>query len=216
MFEKFNQFFHKKNMAQFEEDDIRELSGTHAAILAVDGFEESELFSPKEALENVGVQTHVVSLKLGKIKGWKDNNWGKSVAVDILLMDAFAMDFDFLVLPGGVMNPDKLRNEPNAVAFAETFVNQKKPIAAICHGPQILIETGFVKGKTMTSWPSLKTDLRNAGAKWVDEEVVVDGRLITSRKPGDLIAFNQTMIREFSKYHNQHTLPNTVSYISTL
>jgi protease I len=216
MFEKFNQLFHKKSMATFEEDDIRELSGTHAAILAVDGFEESELFEPKEALENVGVQTHIISMKPGKIKGWKNNNWGKSIAVDMTVLDAFAMDFDYLILPGGVMNPDKLRNEPNAVAFVETFVNQRKPIAAICHGPQILIETGFVKGKKMTSWPSLKTDLKNAGAKWVDQEAVVDGRLITSRKPGDLIAFNQTMIQEFIQYHTQHTLPNTVGYVTTL
>lgn len=215
MFEKLNHFFHKKPVVSID-DDIRELSGTHAAILATDGFEESELLVPKEALEAVGVQTHIVSLKPGKIKSWKDNNWGKSIPVDMTVLDAFAHDFDYLVLPGGVINPDKLRNDPNVIAFVQTFVNQKKPIAAICHGPQTLIETGFLKGKKMTSWHSLKTDLMNAGAEWVDEEAVVDKNLITSRKPGDLIAFNQAMIKEFIDHHIHHSLPNTESFVSIL
>ena len=216
MFEKLNHYFQKKNQPLMDDEEIKELSGTHVAILATDGFEESELFEPKEALERVGVQVHIVSLKPGKIKAWKDNNWGKSIAVDHTVIDAFAMDFDFLMLPGGVINPDKLRIDSNAVAFVQTFVNHRKPIAAICHGPQTLIETGFVKGKTMTSWPSLKTDLINAGAKWVDREVVVDHHLITSRKPADLMAFNQHMIKEFIEYHTQHTLPNTEGFVATL
>ena len=215
MFEKLNQFFQKKNPA-LEIDDIKELSGTHAAILATDGFEQSELFEPKEALERVGVQVHIVSLKPGKIKGWSNGDWGKSIAVDATVLDAFALDFDYLVLPGGVINPDKLRDDPNAIAFIQTFVNQNKPIAAICHGPQTLIETGMVKGKTMTSYSSIKTDLINAGAKWVDQEVVVDHHLITSRKPADLIAFNQAMIHEFIDHHIHHSLPNTEGYVVTL
>ena len=214
MFEKLNYRIQKKPDLYMDED-IRELSGTHAAILATDGFEESELSEPKKALEAVGVQVHIVSLKPGRIKGWTSNDWGKSIHVDYTVLDAFSMDFDFLVLPGGVINPDKLRNDQNAVAFVQTFINQHKPIAAICHGVQTLIETGFVRGKTMTSWSSLKTDLVNAGARWVDKEVVVDHNLITSRKPADLAAFNQTMVREFIDFHTRHSLPNTIGYVQT-
>ncbi len=214
MFEKLNYRIQKKPDLYMDED-IRELSGTHAAILATDGFEESELLEPKKALEAVGVQVHIVSLKPGRIKGWTSNDWGKSIHVDYTVLDAFSMDFDFLVLPGGVINPDKLRNDQNAVAFVQTFINQHKPIAAICHGVQTLIETGFVRGKTMTSWSSLKTDLVNAGARWVDKEVVVDHNLITSRKPADLAAFNQTMVREFIDFHTRHSLPNTIGYVQT-
>lgn len=215
MFEKLNNFFQRKTVVEID-DEIRELSGTHAAILATDGFEESELFEPKAALEAIGVQCHVVSLRPGKIKGWSGNDWGKSINVDMVILDAFAHDFDFLVMPGGVINPDKLRMNSSVVAFVQTFVNKHKPIAAICHGVQTLIETGMLKGKTLTSWPSLRTDLTNAGAKWVDEEVVVDHRLITSRKPADIPAFNQAMINEFKNFHTQHSLPNTEGYVVTL
>lgn len=196
--------------------DIRELSGTKAAILACEGFEESELFEPKKALEAVGVEVVIVSPMAGKIRSWTGKNWGKSIDVDMLVTDAFNVDFDYLVLPGGVINPDKLRNDPDAIAFVEMFVGKRRPIAAICHGVQTLIETGFVKGKTLTSWSSLRTDLLNAGANWIDEEVVVDHRLITSRKPADLPAFCAVMVREFIDYHTTHSMPNTEGYVVTL
>jgi protease I len=215
MFKKINQFFQKTPLIEMDEE-LKELSGTHAAILATDGFEESELFDPKAALEAVGVQCHVVSPKAGKIKGWSGKDWGKSIDVDVTILDAFAHEFDFLVMPGGVINPDKLRMDSNVVAFVQTFVNKHKPIAAICHGSQTLIETGIVKGRTMTSWPSLRTDLENAGAKWVDQEVVVDHCLVTSRRPDDIPAFNQAMIEEFKNHHMGHTRPNTEGYVTTL
>lgn len=214
MFGKFQHLFQKK--VELGVPQFLELSGTHVAILATDGFEESELFSPKEALEHMGAQVHIISPKPGRIKSWKNNNWGKRITVDLTVLDAFGHDFDYLVLPGGVINPDKLRNDPNVVAFVQTFVNQKKPIAAICHGPQVLIETGMLKGRTMTSFHSVRTDLINAGAKWVDSEVEVDRNLITSRSPADLLAFNQTMIHEFIQYHAHHTLPNTESFVATM
>lgn len=173
------------------------LKGKKIAILATDGFEQSELFEPKEALEKAGAEVEVVSINKGEIKGWRKGDWGRICAVDKVLDDATPEDYDGLMIPGGVMNPDKLRNEVKAVQFVQGFVDTQKPIAAICHGPQVLIETGYVTGKTMTSWPSLKTDLINAGANWVDREVVVDHGLITSRKPEDIPAFNKKMIEEF-------------------
>lgn len=213
----FDRLFRKKDPDYTASaEDIKELSGTRAAILACEGFEESELFEPKRALEDAGVQVSIVSPMKGRIRSWTGRHWGKSVAVDFDVADAFDEDFDFLVLPGGVINPDKLRNNANAVAFVQSFVSKRRPIAAICHGVQTLIETGFVKGKTLTSWSSLRTDLLNAGANWVDEEVVVDHRLITSRKPADLPAFVSVMIREFQDYHVSHALPNTESYVVTL
>ncbi|MES2526962.1 MAG: type 1 glutamine amidotransferase domain-containing protein [Bdellovibrionota bacterium] len=212
----FEGLFHKKTKTHTELEAIRELSGTRAAILACEGFEESELFEPKKALEAVGVDVTIISTEEGKIRSWTGKNWGRSLDVDMTVLDAFDHDFDFLILPGGVINPDKLRNNPNAVAFVQSFVNKRRPIAAICHGVQTLIETGYVKGKTLTSWSSLRTDLLNAGANWIDEEVVVDHRLITSRKPADLPAFNSVMIREFIDYHITHTMPNTESYVVTL
>lgn len=172
------------------------IAGRKIAILATDGFEESELFEPKEALEAAGAETAVVAPKDGEIKGWKGKDWGKTCKVDLSLEDANAEEFDALVLPGGVMNPDKLRINEKAIEFVKSFISRGKPIAAICHGPWILIETDFLKGKTITSWPSLKTDLQNAGATWVDQEVVVDQGLITSRKPDDLKAFNAKIIEE--------------------
>lgn len=212
----FEGIFHKKSKAEEAHNEIKELSGTRAAILACDGFEESELFEPKKALEAVGVECLIVSPHDGKIKGWNGKNWGKSIDVDMTVVDAFDQDFDFLILPGGVINPDKLRNSADAVAFVQSFANKRRPIAAICHGVQTLIETGFVKGKTLTSWSSLRTDLLNAGANWIDEEVVVDHRLITSRKPADLPSFNTVIVREFIDYHITHTMPSTEGFVVTL
>ncbi|RYZ48913.1 MAG: type 1 glutamine amidotransferase [Sphingobacteriales bacterium] len=178
---------------------MSQLSNKKVAILATHGFEESELISPKEALEQAGATTHVISMEAGTIKAWKDKNWGQEVKVDVLLADAKQDDYDALVLPGGVMNPDKLRMEPAAVAFAAAFIEQGKPVAAICHGPQTLIETGMLKGREVTSFPSLKTDLENAGAIWTDAEVVTDRGLVTSRTPNDLPAFNRKMIEEIGE-----------------
>lgn len=175
----------------------KKLRGRKIAILATDGFEQSELFEPKQELENAGADVKVVSPKDGTIRAWSHKDWGKSCNVDLTLDMASAEEFDGLVLPGGVMNPDSLRLNDQAVEFVRGFTDSGKPIAAICHGPWVLIETGFVDGKTMTSWPSLKTDLINAGAQWVDRSVVVDNGLVTSRKPDDLGDFNQKMIEEF-------------------
>lgn len=181
-----------------------ELSGKKVAILSADGFEQSELFEPKEALEKAGAVVQVVSLKSGEIKGWKGKDWGKSIKVDVSLDEADPQKFDALMLPGGVINPDRLRIEPKAVEFVRSFFSEGKPIAAICHGPQTLIETGMIAGRRLTSWPSLKTDLLNAGAEWVDEEVVSDQGLVTSRKPADIPAFNRKMIEEFQEgTHNR-------------
>jgi intracellular protease, PfpI family len=177
----------------------RNIQGLRVAILATDGFEQSELLVPKAALEKAGADTKVVSLKSGEIKGWSKGDWGKSVKVDLTLEKAKADDFDALMLPGGVMNPDKLRNDEKAVAFVQEFVDSGKPIAAICHGPQVLIETGALRGRNMTSWPSLRTDMINAGAEWIDSEVVTDNGLVTSRKPDDIPAFNRKMIEEFAE-----------------
>jgi protease I len=215
MFESLEKFFKKKE-SPFIHHEHRELSGCHVAILATDGFEQSELFEPKAALEREGAITHIVSLRPGKIKAWNEGNWGKTIDVDMTVREAWSMEFDFLMLPGGVLNPDKLRNNAEAVAFVMSFVNKNRPIAAICHGVQTLIETGAVKGKQLTSWHSLRTDLVNAGAHWVDKEVVVDHKIITSRKPADIPAFNETMIREFSIGRLHSTMPNTEGYVVTL
>jgi protease I len=176
-----------------------ELDNRRIAILATDGFEESELFEPKEALENAGAKVNIISIKSGEIKAWKKKDWGKSIHVDAIVGDASSTQFDALMIPGGVMNPDKLRTDQKAIDFVKDFINEGKPIASICHGPQVLIETGMTKGKTLTSWSSLKTDLTNSGAKWVDREVVVDDNLITSRSPDDIPAFNKKMIEGFAK-----------------
>ena len=181
-----------------DEQGTQYLSERLIAILATDGFEESELFEPKKALEAAGATVEIVSLKTGEIKGWKDGNWGKGIKVTTTVDVARGVQFDSLLIPGGVMNPDKLRNNKRAIEFVKEFIEDHKSIAAICHGPQVLIETGFTKGKQLTSWASLKTDLINSGADWVDAEVVVDDNLITSRSPADIPAFNKKMIEEFS------------------
>jgi protease I len=172
------------------------LSGRKVAVLATDGFEQSELMEPKRLLEQAGA--HVTVIAPGdseQITGWKLKNWGDKVKVDQSLAEANADEFDALVLPGGVMNPDKLRQIPEVIAFVQSFSSKSKPIAAICHGPWTLINAGLVKGRKLTSWPSLRQDLENAGAQWVDEEVVADGQIITSRKPDDIPAFSKEIIR---------------------
>jgi protease I len=176
-----------------------ELRNTRVAALVDNGFEQSELLDPKKALEQAGAAVDVVSPQNGKVKGWQHTDWGDEVAVDRGLDQAKAGDYDALLLPGGVMNPDKLRANAKAVAFVKAFVDAGKPIAAICHGPWTLIEAGGVKGRTLTSWPSLQSDLRNAGATWVDQEVVTDNGLVTSRKPDDIPAFNRKMIEEIAE-----------------
>lgn len=179
-----------------------ELNGFKVAILATDGFEQSEMEKPKKALEEAGAIAHLISPTAESVKGWKDKNWGDKFKTDLTLEKAKAQDYDALVLPGGVMNPDQLRIHPQAINFIMDFVKNDKPIAAICHGPWTLIDAQGVKGKTMTSWPSIKLDLINAGANWVDREVVRDGKLVTSRKPDDLPAFNSEMIKLFSESKN--------------
>jgi protease I len=177
----------------------RNLSGVKVAILATDGFEQSELLEPRKALDAAGAETRVVSPKEGKVRGWKMKEWGDEVHVDQALAKADPGDFDALVLPGGVINADALRLHPQAVSFVKSFFQAGKPVGVICHAPWALIESGVVRGHRLTSWPSLKTDLKNAGADWVDEEVVVDGKLVTSRKPDDLPAFNREITRVFAE-----------------
>lgn len=176
------------------------------AILATDGFEESELKSPKEAMENEGFQVDIVSLKSGSIKAWDQGNWSNEYKVDKTLDSVSANDYNALVLPGGVINPDKLRIDKGALTFIKDFFKQSKPVASICHGPWSLINADVVKGRTMTSYPSIKKDLINAGANWEDKEVVVDEGLVTSRNPDDLPAFNSKLIEEIKegKHDLQH------------
>ncbi|MGZ3403012.1 MAG: type 1 glutamine amidotransferase domain-containing protein [Phenylobacterium sp.] len=174
------------------------LRGKKVAVLATDGFEQSELQQPVAALKDAGATVEVISPKTGEIQGYQHHDKGEMVRVDRALADAKASDYDSIVLPGGVMNPDALRLEPKAIEFVRAFAEAGKPIAAICHGPWTLINAEAVEGKRMTSWPSLEADLRNAGARWVDEEVVVDEGLVTSRKPDDLPAFCARMIEAFA------------------
>jgi protease I len=172
------------------------LQGKRVAAIATHGFEQSELLDPKQALEAAGARVDVLAPEGGTIRGWTKKNWGDEVRVDRPLGEANPADYDAVLLPGGVMNPDTLRLNRPAVAFIRDAFHAGKPIAAICHGPWTLIEAGIVRGLRMTSWPSLKTDLGNAGATWVDEEVVVDRGVVTSRKPADLPAFNAKMVEE--------------------
>ena len=178
---------------------MAQLDGKKVAILATDGFEQSELMEPKKALEAAGAQTHIVSLEAGSIKGWKDKNWGDSIDVDVLVSEANASDYDALMLPGGQMNPDILRVDKTAVAFVKSFFEQHKPVGAICHAPWLLIEAGVIDGRHATSYKSIETDMKNAGANWVDQEVVCDQGLVTSRQPEDLPAFNAKLIEEIAE-----------------
>ena len=175
------------------------LSGKKIAILATDGFEQAELTEPRKALDEAGATTVVISPKSGEIKGWKLKEWGDTVKVDKALEDANPNEYDALVLPGGVINPDHLRMDPKAVNFVRQFVGTGKTVAAICHGPWTLVEADVVRGKKVTSWPSVKTDLKNAGANWVDQEVVTDGQFIFSRKPDDIPAFSKAIIEAVSQ-----------------
>ena len=175
------------------------IQNKRVAILATDGFEQVELREPRKALDEAGARTSIVSPKGGRIKGWQHDHWGEEVSVDVELANARVDDFDALMLPGGVMNPDKLRMDERAVRFVRSFFEAGKPVAAICHAPWMLVEAGVVQGKTLTSWPSLKTDITNAGGDWVDREVVTDEGLVTSRKPDDIPAFNRKMIEEFAE-----------------
>jgi protease I len=181
-----------------ELDMEQDLSGIKVAILATDGFEQSELLEPRRALDEAGADTEVISLKSGDIKAWNQKEWGESVTVDKTVDSVDAKNFDALLLPGGVMNPDKLRMNAAAVSFVKAFFNAKKPVAAICHGPWTIIEAGAASGRTLTSWPSLKTDIQNAGGTWVDRETVVDGNLVTSRNPKDIPAFNREVAKLFA------------------
>jgi deglycase len=182
-----------------QEEKMASLRGKKIAILATDGFEQVELTEPRKALDEAGATTVLVSPKQGEIKGWKTKEWGNTVKVDKALDDANPNEYDALVLPGGVMNPDHLRMDPKAVNFVRQFVSTGKTVAAICHGPWTLLEAGALKGKTVTSWPSLKTDLRNAGANWVDQEVVTDGNFIFSRNPDDIPAFTKAIVESVSR-----------------
>ena len=188
------------------------LDGKRIAILATDGVEEAELTKPRDALREAGAQAIVVSPKDGKIKAWQHDHWGSEIPVDLPLSRASADEFGGLLLPGGVMNPDRLRLNDQAVSLVKRFVEQGKPVAAICHGPWLLVEADVVRGRTLTSRPSLRTDIRNAGGDWVDREVVTDEGLVTSRKPDDIPAFNRKMIEEFAEgiHAGQRTAVRTV------
>lgn len=177
----------------------QQLSGKKVAILVADGFEESELLKPRDALTKAGATTLIVSPNKTSVKSWSGEGFGQSLKVDLHISEANASEFDALLLPGGVINPDKLRIEPAAVDFVRAFFEAGKPVAAICHGPQLLVEADVVEGRRLTSYPSVKTDLINAGADWVDDEVVCDQGLVTSRKPSDIPAFNSKMIEEIAE-----------------
>lgn len=173
------------------------LSNVRVAILATNGFEESELVEPRKALEKEGAETFIISTENESIKGWKNGNWSDDITVSARVDKTSSKEFDALLLPGGVINPDKLRTDMAAVRFVRNFFDDNKPVAAICHGPQMLIEAGVVNGRTLTSFNSIRTDLENAGANWINDEVVVDRNLITSRSPKDLAAFNKAIVKEF-------------------
>jgi len=176
-----------------------ELTGMRVAILVENGFEQVELTEPRQALDRAGAQTAIVSPVRGQVRGWQFTQWGDSFGVDVALADARPENFDALLLPGGVINPDKLRMNAAAVQFVRAFFDTGMPIASICHGPWMLVEADVVRGRQVTSWPSVRTDLVNAGASWVDREVVTDDQLVTSRKPDDIPAFNRAMIELFAK-----------------
>jgi protease I len=181
-----------------------QLDNKKIAILATHGFEQSELEVPRDKLKAAGATVHIVSLKAGEIKGWDMKDWGRPVKVDKTLEQVSASDYDAIVLPGGQINPDLLRAEPKALAFIKDIFNQKKIVAAVCHAPWLLIETGIAEGRKMTSYKSIKTDVINAGAKWEDSEVVVDNGVITSRNPGDLNAFSAKIIEEIGEGRHTH------------
>ncbi len=186
-----------------------ELNGKKVAILVADGFEQVEMTKPREALKEAGAETKIVSNKSGKVQGMNHDEKGDEFEVDLTLSGAQGRDFDALLMPGGLMNPDAMRQEESALEFVRHFFEAGKPVAVICHGPQVLINADLVRGRTMTSWPALEVDMKNAGANWVDEEVVVDNGLVSSRKPDDIPAFNKKMIEEFAegRHGQRHQSP---------
>ncbi len=183
----------------------RKLDGKKVAILVADGFEQVEMTKPRDALEEAGAETKIVSLKSGQIQGMHHADKGDKFDVDLIVSDARPEEFDALMIPGGLLNPDALRSNEDALEFARHFFRESKPVAAICHGPQVLISADLVRGRKMTSWPAIQADMRNAGARWVDEEVVVDNGLVTSRKPDDIPVFNKKMIEEFCEGPHEAT-----------
>jgi protease I len=185
----------------------KSIQGKRVAILVTDGVEQSELQEPRRALMAAGIHTDIVSPKSEQIRAWKDNNWGDAIKVDVLLQDADEARYDALMLPGGVKNPDILRMDERAVAFVRSFFESGKPIAAICHGPWLLAEAGVLKGRTVTSWRSIKTDLVNSGATWVDQQVVADKGLVTSRQPADIPAFSERFIEEIREGRQERQAP---------
>ena len=194
----------------------RKLEGKKVAILAADMFERVELEEPRKALEEAGAATEVISIHDGEIQGFDHFDPANKVKVDKTVEEASVEDYDALLVPGGVGNPDQLRGDENAVNFVRGFFEAKKPMAVICHGPWVLVEAGIVRGKKLTSWPTLQTDIRNAGGEWVDEEVVTDGGIVTSRKPDDIPAFNKKMIEEFCEgRHDSRTAAGTTSGTSS-
>lgn len=186
----------------------QELNGKRVAILVENGFEQEELTRPREALLQAGAETEIVSPAGNQVKGWNHTEWGEKFNVDVPLNSADPEEYDALLLPGGVMNPDKLRRNPEALNFVRAFFDAGKPVAAICHAPWTLIDAGVVEGRKLTSYESIQTDLKNAGANWVNQEVVVDNGLVTSRKPADIPAFNRKMIEEFAE--GQHEMQRRV------
>jgi protease I len=178
---------------------MERLNGKKVAILVADGFEQVELTEPRKALDQAGAETRIVSPAKGKVKGWQHTEWGDELPVDVPLGQARADEFDALLLPGGVMNPDHLRRNPEAQKFVKSFFDAGKPVAAICHGPWTLIDAGVARGRKMTSYETIQSDLKNAGVEWTDQEVVVDGNLVTSRKPDDIPAFNRAVVEVFAK-----------------
>jgi deglycase len=182
---------------------MSDLKGLKVAILIDDGFEQVEMVDPRKALDQAGAETRIVSPRTERVRGWNFTDWGDKFPVDVPLDKARPNDFDALHLPGGVINPDALRIQPKAVEFVKAFFDAGKPVSVICHGPWTVIEAGAARGRRIASWPSLKTDLRNAGAEWMDQEVVTDGNLVSSRKPDDIPAFNRAMIDLFSRARGQ-------------
>lgn len=178
---------------------MESLEGKKVAILVTDGFEQVELTEPKKALDQAGAKTEIVAPTEGQVKGWKHTEWGDKFPVDTPLQNARPDDYDALLLPGGVMNPDHLRRDPAVQRFVKSFFDNGKPVAAICHGPWTLIDAGVARGKKMTSYETIQMDLKNAGVEWVDQEVVIDGNLVTSRKPDDIPAFNKAMVELFAR-----------------
>jgi len=191
------------------------LDGKKIAILVADGFEQVEMTKPRDALEEAGAETKIVSLKPGQIQGMHHADKGDKFDVDLAVADARPEEFDALMIPGGLFNPDALRSNEDALEFARHFFRESKPVAAICHGPQVLISADLVRGRKMTSWPAIQADMRNAGARWVDQEVVVDNGLVTSRKPDDIPAFNKKMIEEFCEGRHEATAGTSSAILET-